>query len=236
MLAWRIDAFAGLLLRVRTGLLTDASLPRLEVFFDGLLDLEAARLAGLVARPVTILSSEGSRNALTGDAFIVGVLTLSLDGGTVLDLVALVGVTSFVGVLALALEGVVFLVAALDLVALAGVASLVGVLALDLDGVVFFLAALIFVVLAGVASFANAANFAGVSLAGEAFFATLPACTRSAVAAASRALTEGVVRRGEDLVARSGVAALDLAPFAGDDFLLALAGVPFARAFAMTAI
>lgn len=219
MLAWPTDAFAGLLLRVRTGRLTDASLSRLEFFFAGLLDLEAARLAGLVTRPVAILSSRGSCDALTGNAF-------------------------FVGVLALALEGVVFL-AVLGLVALAGVTSFVSVLALDLDDVVFFVAALAFIALAGVASFTNAANFAvlsreaffaGVSLAGEAFFAALPACTRSAVAAASRALTEGVVRRGEALVALSGVAVLDLVPFAGDAFLLALAGVPFARAFAMTAM
>lgn len=78
--------------------------------------------------------------------------------------------------------------------------------------------------LTGDAFFAGAAFFAGSAffLAGEAF-ATRPALTLPS-SPASCALTEGVARRGEDLVALADI---------GDLALLALAGVVAARAFAM---
>jgi hypothetical protein len=91
--------------------------------------------------------------------------------------------------------------------------------------------------------FFGEAFFAGVvALEGEAFFATLPVCTRSA--AASCAFAEGTVFLGELLVVRSGMAVLDFAGLAGDALVdLAgealrpvFAGVPSARDFAMADI
>ena len=51
LLAVRVAVFFGLWLRARTGLLTDASRSRLIGLFAGLLDRDAARLAGLATRP-----------------------------------------------------------------------------------------------------------------------------------------------------------------------------------------
>lgn len=51
LLAVRVAIFFGLWLRARTGLLTDASRSRLIGLFAGLLDRDAARLAGLATRP-----------------------------------------------------------------------------------------------------------------------------------------------------------------------------------------
>lgn len=113
-----------------------------------------------------------------------------------------------------------------------------------------FFAGVVVLAFAGEAFFSDALAgevfFAGVVLAleGEAFFVTLPVCTRSSIAAASCAFAEGF---GDDLVTRVGLAALDLAgeafrlglaalDFAGEAFRLALAGVPLARAFAMAVL
>lgn len=51
LLAVRVAAFFGLWLRARMGLLTDTSRSRLIGLLAGLLDREAARLAGLATRP-----------------------------------------------------------------------------------------------------------------------------------------------------------------------------------------
>lgn len=93
---------------------------------------------------------------------------------------------------------------------------------------------------AGVWAFA----FAGDSTDEQAFFATLPVCTLSDAAAASWALSDSVVLLGELLVIlRSGLSDLALVFLAGVvvfflplALVLALAGVPSPRAFAMAAV